>query len=166
MGDGNYFVYGGAYSNLADAQVDFDSVKGYYNQGTIGGYEAAVFSKGADGSVDIVNTETPKRGHGAAWGAATGALVGIVFPITFLVGAPVATAAAGGAMIANWSKAFGRDDIRKMGETLDQGQSGIVVVAEVMGDLPAERLLSRAASTTMKAIPDAKAVHEALKSEG
>ena len=165
MGDGNYFVYGGAYSALADAQVDFDSIKTFYKQEDIGGYEAALFSKGADGAVDIVNTETPRRAHGAAWGAATGTLVGLVFPVTFLIGAPIATAAAGGAIIANWGKAFGRDDIRKMGEALDQGQSGIVVVAEVNGDVPVEKLLPRAVSTTMQAIPDAKAVHEHLKSQ-
>lgn len=159
----NYHVYGGAYANVADAQVDFASVKSYRDQGTIGGYEAAVFTKNADGSVDIVNTETPRRAHGAEWGAATGALVGIIFPVTFLVGAPVAAAAAGGALIADWSKAFGRDDIRKMGEALDQGQSGVVVVADVKGQLSAEQLLSHAVSTTDKAIPDAKAVHEALK---
>lgn len=163
MGDGNYFVYGGAYSDLSDAQVDFDSVKSYYDQGFLGSYEAAVFSKKDDGSIDIVNTETPRRGRGAAWGAATGALVGIVFPITFLVGTPVATAALGGALVANWSKAFGRDDIRKMGDALDQGQSGVVVVAEILDDLPVEKLLSHAVSTTVHAIPDAKAVHDALK---
>ena len=165
MSDGNYFVYGGAYSDLTDAQVDFDSVKGYYKEGLIGAYEAAIFTRDDDGKVDIVNTETPRRGHGAAWGAATGALVGIVFPVTFLVGAPIATAAAGGAMVANWSKMFGRDDIRKMGETLDQGQSGIVVVADVKGDLPGERMLSRAVSTTMQAVPDPKALHEQLKDQ-
>jgi len=165
MAEGNYIVYGGAYSSLADAQVDFDSVKGYYNEGIIGGYEAALFTKDADGSVGIVNTETPRRAHGAAWGAATGALVGIVFPITFIVGAPIAAATAGGAMIANWSKAFGRDDIRKMGEALDQGQSGIVVVADVAGQLPVERLLPRAVSTTWQSISDAKAVHDILNAE-
>ena len=104
----------------------------------------------------IINTETPKRAHGAAWGAATGALVGILFPITFLVGAPVATAAVGGAIIANWNKAFGRDDIRKMGEALDQGQTGVVVVAEVKTDLPVEKLLGHASSTTSQPIPDAR----------
>ena len=163
MGDQNYFVFGGTYMSVTDAQVDFDSVKSYYDQGIIGGYEAAVFTKNDDGSVDIVNTETPRRAHGAAWGALTGALVGIVFPVTFLVGAPVATAATGGALIANWSKAFGRDDVRKMGEVLDQGQSGVVVVADVLGSLDAGQLMSHAAATTSKAIPDARAVHDELK---
>ena len=163
MAEGNYYVFGGAYSNVSDAQVDFDSVKSYYDQGVLTGYEAAVFTKNADGSVDIVNTETPRRAHGAAWGAATGALVGILFPVTLIVGAPVAAATAGGALIAEWTKAFGRDDIRKMGEALDQGQSGVVVVAELNGELASDQLMSHAVSTTTQAIPDAKAVHEHLK---
>lgn len=159
----NWIVFTGAYANQADAQVDFDSVKSFYSEGVIGSYESAVFAKQADGSIDIINTETPRRARGAAWGAATGALVGIVFPITFLVGTPVATATMGGALVANWSKAFGRDDIRKMGESLDQGQAGIVVIADVKGEVPVQRLLPRAVSTYFQSIPDARAVHDALQ---
>ncbi len=162
MADKNYFVYGGSYSSLAEAQADFDAVKTFHSDHTIGSYEEAIFTKGADGKVDIVNTRTPRRSHGAEWGVATGALIGVLFPVTFLIGTPLLTGAAGGAILANWSKSFGRDDIRKMGEALDQGQSGVVVVAEVNGDLPVEKLLSRALSTTMAPIPDAKAVHDHL----
>ena len=32
VAEGNYFVYGGAYQSFSDAQVDFDSVKSYYNR--------------------------------------------------------------------------------------------------------------------------------------
>ena len=165
MSDDSYYVYGGAYSDLADAQVDFDSVKSYYDQGIISGYEAAVFTKEADGSVKIVNTETPRRSHGAIWGALTGTVVGLVFPVTFLVGAPIAAATAGGAVIANWSKSFGRDDIRKMGEALDPGASGVVVVASLTEALPVDKLLSHAVSTTAHPIEDAKAVHDELQKQ-
>jgi len=163
MSEQNYHVFSGAYADPSDAQVDFDSVKSYYNQGVFATYEAALFSKAADGSIDILNTETPRRAHGAAWGMATGTLIGIVFPITFLVGAPIAAGAVGGALIANWTKAFGRDDVRKLGESLDQGQSGVLVVADVVGELPVEKLLAHASSTTSRAIPEAKALHDQLK---
>ena len=165
MSNDSCYVYGGAYADLADAQVDFDSVKSFYDQGVITGYEAAVFTKEADGSVKIVNTETPRRAHGAIWGALTGTVIGLVFPVTFLVGAPIAAATAGGTIVANWSKSFGRDDIRKMGEALDPGASGVVVVASLSQALPVDRLLTRATSTTAHPIEDAKAVHDALKDQ-
>ena len=163
MSDGNYQVYGGSYSSVTDAQVDFDSIHSYHKDHVIGGYEAAVFTKGDDGVVDIVNTRTPRRSHGAEWGVATGALVGILFPVSIVVAG--AAAAAGGALIADWSKSFGRDDIRKMGETLDKGESGVVVVFDLKGDVTPEQMLSHALSTTAKAIPNSRAVHDELKDD-
>ncbi len=165
MSEKTYVVYGGSYGELVDAEADFDAVKNFHERHVIGAYEAAVFTKEEDGKVKIVNTRTPRRSHGAEWGAATGAVIGVAFPITFLLGAPVVAGAAGGALVANMSKWFGRKDIHKMGEALDAGASGVVVMAELEDVLPPEELLSRALTAEMHEISDKKAVHDYLKSE-
>ncbi len=163
-----YMVYGGSYANEEDATKDYDEVSFAYERDDIGGYEVAIFAKKDDGKVDIINTRASRRGAGAAWGAgaagvATVAVVGLMFP--FALAGGLAAGATAGAILGDWSKAFGRKDVKEMGEALDAGQFGVVVVAEVKKDLPVEKLLAHAVKSEAREIPDAKAVHKYLKDE-
>ncbi len=166
--DKKYFVYGGSYASQEDATKDYDEVSFAYERDDIGRYEVAIFQKKDDDTVEIINTRASRRGAGAAWGAggagvATAAVVGLMFP--FAIGTAMLTGAAAGAVIGDWSKAFGRKDIKEMGEALDAGEYGVVVVAEVKTDLPVEKLLAHAVKSEGHEITDAKAVHKYLKEQ-
>ena len=168
MSEKVYFVYGGAYKSEEDAMRDYDGLGLLYEREEIGPYEVAVFTKKDDGKVDIINTRASRRGTGAAWGAAAGgaatvAVVGVLFPFASAGGA--AAGAAGGALLANWTKAFSRRDVKEMGEALDQGDFAVVAVAEMDTAVPVEKVLPTATSSEARDVSSVKDLHRYLKDQ-
>ncbi len=91
-------------------------------------------AKNADGKIDIVKKhEEPTRhgaAHGLGWGLAAGAVVAL-FPAVGIVGALAAGGGAGaaiGAVAGHVSGGMNRDDLKQLGEVLDDGQAGLIVV--------------------------------------
>jgi len=147
-------IYVGAYTNLDEATADFDGIKALKHADFLGDYESALFERREDGSVKILNTDATERGWGAKAGAVTGAVVGLIFPPS-LIGMAVAGAGVGAAA-GNMMKGLKRKDLMAMGEMLDEGQAGVVLVGETTIQEGAEKLMKRAAKV-MKQEVDATA---------
>jgi uncharacterized membrane protein len=97
-----FVAYGGVYSDLAHAEADYQLVKDLHTQaGLLDAYDAVVIQRRADGKVKIVKQhETPTRVGGAVLGAVAGHVVA----------------------------GMSRGDLKELGEHLDAGQAGLVVV--------------------------------------
>jgi uncharacterized membrane protein len=152
MADRPVFLYVAAYDELADAQADFDSVFELHAAGAIGTFDAAIISK-EDGKVHVHKVEKPTQ-HGAWTGIAAGAVVGIIFPPS-IIGTAVAGGLAGG-VIGHLRKGMSRSDLKDIGEVLEEGQAGIIVIGESKIDELLEKAAKRATRIVEKEI-DAEA---------
>lgn len=167
MGDNEVtLVYAAAYGSLEDAEADFEGIKELHKERWIGRYESALFTKTEDGSVKIEDTDATSRGRGLKLGAAIGAAVGLIFPMSLLVGA--ISGGGFGLLAGHLSRGLSRGDIKDLGEMLDVGEAGIVLVGTATPDEGIERFLKRAAKVMKKQVDaDAeelkKAIDEALK---
>ena len=133
-----FVVLANQYNTESDALADYDAVRKLYNDlGIIDTYDAAVLTRGPDGKVEIVKrVEEPTR-HGAAAGLLIGLAVGAAVVLFPAAGIPLAAGMAGGAVIGSTAGAVAghvargmkRSDLKELGELLDNGKSGLVVVA-------------------------------------
>ncbi len=121
------FVYIGAYTSEADAQLDYGVVKDLFDAGVIGTYDAAVITKDADGKVKVNKDEIPTR-RGAWGGLGVGALLGLLFPPSLIATAAVG-ALAGGVGAHIW-KGLSRGDVKELGEVLDDGEAALLVIGD------------------------------------
>jgi uncharacterized membrane protein len=124
------------YALEEDALDDYDAVRAAYEDlGVIDTYDAAVVTKDPKGKVKIVKkVEEPTR-QGAVGGLAVGLAVGALvalFPAV-AIGAGLALGGAAGAAIGatagHVAAGMSRSDLKDLGELLDAGTSGLVVVA-------------------------------------
>jgi uncharacterized membrane protein len=121
------FLYVATYPDAASAREDYQIVKGLHSQGLVGSYDAAVVTKDAAGKVHENKDETATR-HGAWWGAAAGAAVGVIFPPAVLGAA--ATGAVIGGLSGHLAKGMSRSRAKELGDFIDPGQAGLIVVGE------------------------------------
>ena len=131
-----FFAYIGVYADLDDATADYEAVKLIHTElGLIDAYDAAVVERRADGKVKIVKKhETPTRVGGVLGGGvglATGLVIAL-FPAaaigTGLLAAATGTGAVLGAVAGHASAGLSRGDLKDLGEALDAGTAGLVVV--------------------------------------
>src|SRR6478609_4976275 len=131
-----FIVYVGVYPDVDSAEADYDLVKDLHREaGLIDAYDAAVLHR-ADQKVKIVRKhETPTRVGGVLGGGlglATG-LVVVLFPFAAIGGGLLAATTAGGAVLGavagHAAAGMSRGDLKELGEQLDAGQAGLVVVA-------------------------------------
>jgi uncharacterized membrane protein len=132
-----FMVYAGVYANVDAAIADYNAVKDLHRQDDlIEAYDAAVIEKTDKGKVKIVKKhETPTRAGGvggAGIGLATGLVVAL-FPAaaigTGLLAATTGAGAALGAWAGHAAAGMRRSDLKELGERLDAGEAGLVVVA-------------------------------------
>jgi uncharacterized membrane protein len=160
---GNEFeiVYAAAYGSLEDAKADYEGIKELHKEKWIGKYESALFTKNEDGSVKIHDTDATSRGRGLKMGAAIGAAVGIIFPVTILAGALVGGGA--GLLGGHLTRGLKRGDIKELGDLLDEGEAGIVLLGIVTPDEGIDRFLKRAAKVMKKQVDaDAEELKKAI----
>jgi uncharacterized membrane protein len=124
------------YALEEDALEDYDAVRAAYEDlGIIDTYDAAVVTKGPDGKVRIVErVEEPTRQGaiaGLAVGLAVGALVALFPAVALGAGLAIggASGAALGATAGHVAAGMSRSDLKDLGELLDAGTSGLIVVA-------------------------------------
>jgi len=131
-----FIVFVGVYDDVSDAEADYGLVKDLHTKANlIDAYDAAVIERRADGKVKIAKKhETPTRVGGvlgAGIGLATG-LVVVLFPFAALGGGLVAATTGGGAVLGalagHAAAGMSRHDLKELGENLDAGQAGLVVV--------------------------------------
>ena len=165
----DYVTFAAAYPTLADAEADYDAVKSlYYDNGIADTFDAAVITRGADGKVKIVKKHEEPTRHGGWAGAGIGLAVGAIvalFPgaaVPLALAAGTAGGAAIGAVAGHVSEGLDRKDLKDLGELLDEGDSGLVVVAATDVSARVEGKFSHTASVMHK---DLKADREELRAD-
>ncbi len=132
-----FFAYSGVYANVEDAMADYDAVHALHTEaGLIDAYDAAVVERKADGKVKIVKKhETPTRVGGVLGGGAglaTGLVIAL-FPAAAIGGGLLLATGGGGALLGSLAghaaAGMSRSDLKELGEELDKGEAGLVVVA-------------------------------------
>jgi uncharacterized membrane protein len=128
-------AYAGVYGNVADAEADYELVKQLHVQaGLIDAYDAAVIERKGDKTKIVKKHETPTRVGGVLGGGiglATGLVVALV-PFAALGGGLLVGTTAGGAILGavagHAAAGMSRHDLKEIGEHLDSGEAGLIVV--------------------------------------
>ena len=126
-GSDSTFILVATYPDEATARDDYQVVKDAHAAGLVGSYDAAVVTKDANGKVHENKDETATR-HGAWWGVAAGAAIGVIFPPAVLGAAAVGGVAGG--VTGHLSKGMSRSQAKQLGDFIDPGQAGLVIVGE------------------------------------
>jgi uncharacterized membrane protein len=164
-----FMAYVGIYDNVSDADADYELVKDLHVKANlIDAYDAAVVERRADGKVKITKKhETPTRVGGVLGGGvglATGLVVAL-FPFAAIGGGLLALTTAGGAVLGavagHAAAGMSREDLKELGEHLDAGQAGLVVVAVSDMGAKVEREMKRARKIEAKQLKADNAAIEA-----
>ena len=166
-----FIVLANQYSTETDALADYDAVHKLYNDlGIIDTYDAAVITRKSEGKVEIVQrTEIPTR-HGGARGLIAGLAVGAAIALFPAAGIGLAAGLFGGgaigagigALAGHVSGGMRRSDLKDLGELLDNGTSGLLVVAATDLEAKVEAAITRAKK---RAKAQLQADTDALKKE-
>jgi len=158
------FVYAASYRKENDARADMEAFFDIATTDVVGDYDTALISKDEQGKVHVEKhgSETP----GGAWrGALAGGVVGLLFPPTILTGALV-----GGGIGAIAGKLWGgmpRADLKDLGEVLDVGEWGLVIIGESKLDEYIEKAMKKALKKVKKTLKaDRKDLKKELKAIG
>ena len=131
-----YIVYAGIYPDVESAEADYAAVKELHQSaGLLDAYDAAVIERREGGKVKITKKhETPTRVGGVLGGGlglATGLVVAL-FPFAGIGAGLLAGTTAGGALLGavtgHAASGMSRHDLKELGEHLDSGQAGLVVI--------------------------------------
>ena len=129
-------VFAASYESVDDAVADYEAVRDIWKETTVGDtYDAAVVTHQEDGKVKIVKHHEEPTIQGAAVGLGVGLAVGALvalFPAVAIGAGLVAGGAGGaglGALAGHAAAGISRSDLKDLGELLDEGQSGLLVVA-------------------------------------
>jgi uncharacterized membrane protein len=153
-----FIAYVGVYDNVSDADADYALVKDLHTkENLIDSYDAAVIQRRADGKVKITKKhETPTRVGGVLGGGvglATGLVVAL-FPFAAIGGGLIALTTAGGAVLGavagHAAAGMSRHDLKELGEHLDAGQAGLVVVGVSDMGSKIERAMKKAKKVEAK----------------
>jgi uncharacterized membrane protein len=130
-----FIVLTGVYADVESAEADYQAIKDLHTEaGMLDAYDAAVIARNDKGKVKITKKhETPTRVGGVLGGGvglATGLVIAL-FPFA-AVGAAVVAGTTGGAILGavagHAAAGMSRKDLEELGEQLDAGQAGLVVV--------------------------------------
>jgi uncharacterized membrane protein len=150
------YVIAASYDDTDAAVADYEAIKALYREvKSSHDFDASVIAKEEDGKVRIVKKHEQPTRHGAAvglgWGLATGVAAALFPPVGIGIAAAGAGGATIGAVAGHASGGMSRGDLKELGETLDAGQAGLIVVYETnLADQvaasikAANRLISRA----------------------
>src|SRR5215472_3033374 len=135
------FILVATYPNEREARDDYQVVKDAHKAGLVGSYDAAVITKDRNGKIHENKDETSTR-HGAWWGIAAGAAVGVLFPPS-IIGAAAAGGVVGG-ISGHLARGMSRSQARELGDFIDPGEAGLVVVGESKIAEPIQQAVTRA----------------------
>ena len=167
MANGDFlYILGASYDSVDDARADFDAVHELYKEvGVSHSFDAAVLVKDDKGKVKIDKTIEAGTRHDALKGLGIGLAAGAaiaLFP-AIGIGAALAVGGGGGAalggIVGHLHTGISRHDLKELGDVLDKGQAGLVVVyaANVADQVAAlikaeNRYISEATDATADAI--------------
>jgi uncharacterized membrane protein len=162
-----FFVFTGVYGDVEDALADYDAIKVLHTEANlIDAYDAAVVERKDNGKVKIVKKhETPTRVGGVLGGGvglATGVVIAL-FPAAAIGGGLLLGTTAGGALLGSLAghaaAGMKRGDLKELGEALDAGQAGLVVVAVADMEAKIEKAMAKAQKVEAKQLKaDAAAI--------
>jgi uncharacterized membrane protein len=160
-GSDTTFILVATYPDEAAAQDDYQVVKDAHAAGLVGSYDAAVVTKDANGKVHENKDETATR-HGAWWGVAAGAAVGVIFPPAVLGAAAVGGVIGG--VGGHLAKGMSRSEAKELGDFIDPGQAGLVIVGESKVEDAIKKAVTKAEKQTAKELDvDPKDIDKTLQ---
>jgi uncharacterized membrane protein len=129
------YVLAASYDDAENALAEYEAIKAAYRHvGTSHDFDATVIAKDDAGKVEILRRHDEPTRHGTAvglnWGLAAGA-VAALFPAVGILGALAVGGGAGAALghvAGHASGGMTRDDLMTLGQVLDEGDAGLVVV--------------------------------------
>ena len=174
MATETFVIFAVGYDTLSAAEADYDAVSEFYaHSGLLDNYDAAVITRDADGKVRIVDKhEQPTRTgawRGLGIGLAGGALVALFPAVGIGTGLLLGSVAGAGigALAGHVTAGLRRADLKDLGEQLDEGQSGLVIVARSDLETHVERLIGHSEKVTKSQLKaDEKALSEEIDAQG
>jgi uncharacterized membrane protein len=161
MSDNPMFLYVGEYESVDDAKADLKALKELHREHAVGTYDAAVVTKNERGKVKVVDKIEKPTQHGGWAGLAVGAAIGLVFPPSILVSGLAGAGA--GALIGHLRGGMSRDDVKEVGEMLDESEAALIVVGEATIERAVEEATERAKKAMKKQVEaDAKEMERAI----
>jgi uncharacterized membrane protein len=153
--------YAGEYESVDDAKADLKALKELHREHAVGTYDAAVVTKNEKGKVKVVDKIEKPTQHGGWAGLAVGAAIGLVFPPSILVSGLAGAGA--GALIGHLRGGMSRDDLKEIGEMLDESEAALIVVGEATIERAIEEQTKRAKKAMKKQVEaDAKEMERAI----
>lgn len=147
--DKTYFAYAAVYDSPEDAKGDLDAFRDLASTGAVGRYDTALLKKDEDGKVHIKKRGTPPK-SGAWRGALAGSLISLLFPPSIITGGILGGAA--GALSGKLWGGMSRQDLKDLGELMDESETGLVIFGESKLDELIEKALKRAKKQIAKEI--------------
>ncbi len=157
------YVLAASYDTVDDALAEYEAINAAFRHvATSLDFDATVIAKDEAGKVQIVRRHDEPKRHGTevglGWGLAAGA-VAAIFPAVGIIGALTVGGGAGaalGALAHHAASGMTRDDLKALGEVLDRGDAGLVVV---YGPDMADRVATSvtAATSTVRTTTDVSA---------
>jgi uncharacterized membrane protein len=161
MSDNPVFLYAGEYESVEDARADLEALKELHREHAVGTYDAAIVIKTEEGKVEIVDKIEKPTQHGGWTGLAVGAAIGLIFPPGILLGGLVGAGA--GALIGHLHGGMSRQDVKDIGELLDNSEAALIVVGEATVERAVEDATKRAKQEMKKEIrADAREMERAV----
>jgi uncharacterized membrane protein len=161
MSDNPMFLYAGEYESVEEAKADLEVLKELHREHVVGTYDAAVVTKNEEGKVEIVDKIEKPTQHGGWAGMAVGAAMGLIFPPGILVGGLLGAGA--GALMGHLEGGMSRQDVKEVGEMLDDSEAALIVVGEETLERAVEDATKRAKRDLKKEIrADAREMERAV----
>jgi uncharacterized membrane protein len=135
VAEDTYLIVTNTYDNVDDALADYEAARTLWREGVGDTYDAAVVTHRENGKVKIVKHHEQPTERAAAIGLGAGLAVGALvalFPAV-AIGAGLAVGGAAGlglgALAGHVAGGMSRGDLKELGELLDKGDSGLLIVA-------------------------------------
>jgi uncharacterized membrane protein len=162
VSDNPVFIYAAVYDSVDDAKADLEVLKELHREEhLVGTYDAAVITKNDEDKVDIVERIEKPTEHGGWAGLAVGAALGLIFPPAMLATALVG--AGTGALIGHLEGGIPRSDLDELGQTLEEGEAGLVVVGEATIERAVDEAVKHAKKEMKKEVDaDAKEIEREI----
>lgn len=147
--DKTYFAYAAIYDSVDDAKYDRDTFIELGSSKIVGRYDTAILTKDDNGKVHIKKHGTPPK-SGAWRGALAGVVISLLFPPSIFAGGILGGVA--GVLAGKLWGGLSRTDLKELGELMDEGEAGLLIVGESKLDEYLEKALKRAKKQIAKEI--------------
>ena len=127
MAKGTVHLCVGIYDRLETAEEDYADLNKLHHAGLVGAYDAAVVTRGSDGTVAVVDRKKDTA-HGALTGLGIGALAGLLFPPA-LIGTALVGGVAGG-LVGKAKESLSKADAEELGAALSEHEVALAVVGD------------------------------------